>query len=72
MIIFGSPSRYYQGPDCLAQVGPVAAAIGTRVVVVGRCVRAADAAGQAGSELFASRRVGADPAVFRQCHGRLD
>ena len=34
MIIFGSPSRYYQGPDCLAQVGPVAAAIGTRVVVV--------------------------------------
>lgn len=34
MIVFGSPSRYYQGPGCLAQIGPVAAGFASSVVIV--------------------------------------
>jgi glycerol dehydrogenase len=34
MLIFGAPSRYYQGPNCLGRIGDIAAALGTRAVVV--------------------------------------
>lgn len=38
MIVFGSPSRYYQGPGCLAQAGPVVADFASNVVVVADAV----------------------------------
>lgn len=34
MIVFGSPSRYYQGPGCLDRMGEILSAIGTNFVVV--------------------------------------
>lgn len=34
MIVFGSPSRYYQGPGCLDRLGEIVREIGTRVVVL--------------------------------------
>jgi glycerol dehydrogenase len=34
MIVFGSPSRYYQGPGCLDGIGEIVRAIGVRAVVV--------------------------------------
>lgn len=34
MIVFGSPSRYYQGPGCLSQLGPIVSGFATRAIVV--------------------------------------
>lgn len=34
MIVFGSPSRYYQGPGCLDRIGEMLVPLGTRFVVV--------------------------------------
>lgn len=34
MIVFGSPSRYYQGPGCLDRVGTIVRGIGVRAVVL--------------------------------------
>jgi len=34
MIVFGSPSRYYQGPGCLDSLGEIVRPIGTRILVV--------------------------------------
>ncbi|SDN35807.1 glycerol dehydrogenase [Ensifer sp. YR511] len=34
MIIFGSPSRYYQGPGCFDRIGDIVSGIGKRVVVL--------------------------------------
>lgn len=34
MIVFGSPSRYYQGPGCLDRIGTIVREIGERIVVL--------------------------------------
>lgn len=34
MLIFGAPSRYYQGPGCMAELGEILSGIGTRPAVV--------------------------------------
>ena len=34
MLVFGAPSRYYQGPGCLEKIGEIAASAGARFAVV--------------------------------------